>query len=493
MREMVRRRILWIGIIMLWNAFFLTGCSQGNSSDQEELCENETIAASREHYKGNDFLEVQEEINIRVAEPEITAEKSIWEHCDLRMGTGPDYLFFENAGEGGYHITLENIVAYAVVDYSKKAGMSEEGWSLERIIYRDNHYHAFVKSKSGDYIYFLIDGNWDANERYIVMADIRKGEDAEIKLQNEYAYNSGLTWHSYKEYSDGIREPKTDYMIDGGSGMSGGGMFDSMYEAAGTYAMYVYLDSIGEKSCQWEIDRNSAYMGSGFIADISFMSGSRRVSMLIDVSNAMYAVLDESITSDAYGREIDTEQLGELTQLVYSHFSFLPEETPICVYEGTTEYGTEGYEFALYKETIGKDIVFVNMVFVEKDTETVYTWEQEELVSIGKLDDIKMILPESPVDGADNVLKIKNMSADDLLNGVMEVLIQNGYSEPDLIYDGMIEFFNRNYYMISSFDDFKERISRTQTYYIDGQSGHIYRVGENADFLRTELYYIGDL
>ena len=215
--------------------------------------------------------------------------------------------------------------------------------------------------------------------------------------------------------------------------------------------------------------------------------------MLIYVSNAMYAVLDESITSDAYGREIDTEQLGELTQLVYSHFSFLPEETPICVYEGTTEYGTEGYEFALYKETIGKDIVFVNMVFVEKDTETVYTWEQEELVSIGKLDDIKMILPESPVDGADNVLKIKNMSADDLLNGVMEVLIQNGYSEPDLIYDGMIEFFNRNYYMISSFDDFKERISRTQTYYIDGQSGHIYRVGENADFLRTELYYIGDL
>ena len=76
MREMVRRRILWIGIIMLWNAFFLTGCSQGNSSDQEELCENETIAASREHYKGNDFLEVQEEINIRVAEPEATTERS---------------------------------------------------------------------------------------------------------------------------------------------------------------------------------------------------------------------------------------------------------------------------------------------------------------------------------------------------------------------------------------------------------------------------------
>ena len=30
-------------------------------------------------------------------------------------------------------------------------------------------------------------------------------------------------------------------------------------------------------------------------------------------------------------------------------------------------------------------------------------------------------------------------------------------------------------------------------YYIDSQSGYIYRVGENADFLRRELYYIGDL
>ena len=52
MREMVRRRILWIEIIMLWNAFFLTGCSQGNSSDQEELCENKTIAESGVEQQG---------------------------------------------------------------------------------------------------------------------------------------------------------------------------------------------------------------------------------------------------------------------------------------------------------------------------------------------------------------------------------------------------------------------------------------------------------
>lgn len=262
-----------------------------------EMLDRQTILLN--YYKGNDFLEVQEEIDIGVAEPEIPAEKSVWEHCDLSMGNGPDYQFFENAGEGGYHITLENLVAYALVDYADKVGMGEEEWTLKRIIYRDNHYHAFVKSDSGDHIYILIDGDWDVNERYIVMADIRKDENAGIELGNGYAYNSGLTWHSYKEYSDGIREPKTDYKIDGGSGMSDGGMYDSMYESAGTYAMYAYLDSIGEKSCRWEIERNSAYMGSGFIADVSFTSGSRRVSMLIDVCNATYAVLDESITSDA--------------------------------------------------------------------------------------------------------------------------------------------------------------------------------------------------
>lgn len=235
----------------------------------------------------------------RVIEPEIPTIKNVWEHCDLSVSEGPDYLFFENAGEGGYHITLENLVAYAVVDYADKVGMGEEEWSLKRIIYRDSHYHAFVKSKSGNYIYFLIDGDWDANERYIVMADIREDGNARIELRNGYAYNSRLTWHSYRDYSDGTREPEMDYRIDGGAGMSGGGMFDSMYEYASTYAMYAYLDSVREKSCQWEIDRNSAYMGSGFIADVSFTSGSRRVSMLIDVSNASYSVLDESITSDA--------------------------------------------------------------------------------------------------------------------------------------------------------------------------------------------------
>lgn len=39
----------------------------------------------------------------------------------------------------------------------------------------------------------------------------------------------------------------------------------------------------------------------------------------------------------------------------------------------------------------------------------------------------------------------------------------------------------------------KEDVCKKQTYYIDSQEECIYRVEENADFLRTELYYIGNL
>lgn len=175
------------------------------------------------------------------------------------------------------------------------------------------------------------------------------------------------------------------------------------------------------------------------------------------------------------------------------YLSFLPEETPILAYEGITEYGTRSYRFALYKETIEKDIVFVNMVFVEKDTENVYIWGEEELVLIGMLDKAKMILSESPFDDSYNNSNLENMETDELLDRVMEVLMQNEYSRSNLMYDGIIEFLNRDYYMISSFDDFEDHILRKQKYYIDSQNGYIYREEENADFLRTELYYIGNL
>lgn len=227
-------------------------------------------------------------------EHEIPQKRSVWQHYDLKTDEMPPYDFFLNAGEGGYHILLENDAACAVKDYAKKAGIKNEKWILKRILYRDNHYHAYVRSETGNiHLFLLIDGEWDANERYVVMADVREGGNAEIKLpySNE-SYNSSLAWDSYKEYFDGNKEPSGDYRIDGR-----GELFDGMYDRAGSFAMYAYLDSVtGEKSCEWTIDQNSAYMG-GAIADISFTDGRETVSMLIDVSNKTYSVLDESILS----------------------------------------------------------------------------------------------------------------------------------------------------------------------------------------------------
>lgn len=66
-RNYVGRVILWVGITTLLNAFFLTGCSQGNNSDQEESCENKTIVEGG--------LEQQEtNLNMSAIESELAAE-----------------------------------------------------------------------------------------------------------------------------------------------------------------------------------------------------------------------------------------------------------------------------------------------------------------------------------------------------------------------------------------------------------------------------------
>mgnify|MGYP001039300542 CR=1 FL=1 len=82
---------------------------------------------------------------------------------------------------------------------------------------------------------------------------------------------------------------------------------------------------------------------------------------------------------------------------------------------------------------------------------------------------------------------------DELLDNVMSKLEQNGLNPLNLIYDGTTKFLNRDYYMIRSFDSFEDHIIRNQGYYIDSTNGEIYCVAENADSLRTELYYIDNL
>ncbi len=204
----------------------------------------------------------------------------------------------------------------------------------------------------------------------------------------------------------------------------------------------------------------------------------------------------EKIMNMAENKDIDilVKQLEILIQRnEFESFLFQSEEKAICIYEGTIEFDTMNDKFALYKETVEKDIVFVNMIFIEKETGNIYTWREEELIQIGALERVKLELTNSSESEIDNNSLYENITEDELLDKVMEALEQIGCNKLNLIYDGRIEFVNRNYYMISSFDDFEDRILRDQGYYIDCKNGYIYRVGENTDFLRTELYYITNL
>lgn len=177
----------------------------------------------------------------------------------------------------------------------------------------------------------------------------------------------------------------------------------------------------------------------------------------------------------------------------FEDFLFQSEEKAICIYEGTINFDAVNYKIALYKETIGKDIIFINMLFIEKETGNIYTWKGEDLVKIGMWEKTEFEQEDVLETENDSGLLYENISAEELLDNVMKVLEQNGCSQLNLIYDGTVEFINRKYYMVSSFDNSEEHILRGQGYYIDMNRGYIYCVEENAEYLRTELYYIGKL
>ena len=79
------------------------------------------------------------------------------------------------------------------------------------------------------------------------------------------------------------------------------------------------------------------------------------------------------------------------------------------------------------------------------------------------------------------------------MDNVMTVLLQNGSHGLKLIYDGTTDLINRNYFQLSSFEDFEDHIHRDHHYYFDMESGNLYEGAENNPFLRKELYYIGNI
>lgn len=185
------------------------------------------------------------------------------------------------------------------------------------------------------------------------------------------------------------------------------------------------------------------------------------------------------------------ERLLENNQ--YVNFNFQKEENAICIYEGIIKFDLENDKFAVYKETAEKDIVFVNMLFIQKDSGEISTWEGEDLVQIGRWENSEFQLSDVSEGEMSSGLLYEDIAEDELLAKVMEVLKLDSAEDLKLIYDGTCSFLNKKYYVISSFDDFEDHIIRTQTYYVDTENGNIYQTGENSEFLRTELFYTGSV
>ena len=87
----------------------------------------------------------------------------------------------------------------------------------------------------------------------------------------------------------------------------------------------------------------------------------------------------------------------------------------------------------------------------------------------------------------------ENYEMNVLMDNVINVLTQNGGNNLELVYDGKIDLINRKYFIYSTFEDFEDRILKNYSYYLDMNSGDLYEGRENATFLRTELYFIGNI
>ncbi len=113
----------------------------------------------------------------------------------------------------------------------------------------------------------------------------------------------------------------------------------------------------------------------------------------------------------------------------FKYFSYQSGERAICVYEGAYDSELLGSKFAVYKETLMKDIVFVNMVIIEADTYNIYTWNEDCLTYIGDIGKEEFELNEfAEYDDVPDLL-FENIKVDELLDCVIKVLAKNGFSD----------------------------------------------------------------
>ena len=221
-----------------------------------------------------------------------------WRRSDLSWEEWPDYYYFANAQQGHYNLTLEYTVAFIIKDYVSEVELDSEEWELKKIYFCEGVHQAFVESASGNELYIAFVDGVDQYD-YTVMADIRRGDGADIILHDEkYSYNSMLEWHSYKNWLDDGKHIEDGYRLKIKSEIH-----DSIYGNGTFYALYDYLKRTGNNRLSgWEADDNDSYIGrNGRIAAVTCRNGTQTIPLIVDVANKTYAVVGQKNLCDCRG------------------------------------------------------------------------------------------------------------------------------------------------------------------------------------------------
>ena len=155
---------------------------------------------------------------------------------------------------------------------------------VQGIRIKNGHKFFFACSEKGRELYILLRELPYEEPEYLVMADGIQGADG------SYSYDSSLTWKTYQSQPVSS-EKESEYTICVSSDAY---VYDSTYIDESVGAMTDYLVSIqADQEVVWCLLDDLIYIGgSGYLADMSFSNGIKRVHMMIDVQNKQYSVVE---------------------------------------------------------------------------------------------------------------------------------------------------------------------------------------------------------
>ena len=282
-------------------------------------------------------------------------EDTGWREFDS-SGKVPSHYFFSNAYQWAYHLSNESVAAIAICEYAEDD--SEEGtWELRsmRTRYTDQEWATsiFACSEKGRELYILLRELPYSEPEYLVMADGIQGMDG------SYSYDSSLTWKSYQSQSVPSEEDSRYTIYVGADAY----IYDNAYIDESVNAMTDYLVSTqSDQEMEWWLLDDLIYIGDkGYLADMSFSNGIKRVHMMIDIRNKQYSVVEVYDTQEENNFTFDLQAkidwddlyLGEteadfLINAYQWHYNPQLERSAACVVKDYAEkIGLEDEEWEL--------------------------------------------------------------------------------------------------------------------------------------------------